>query len=172
METATGKYERYQCDSGSMPYHENGTIIAVSNRQMATKELLVCMDINLISRTGVIKAHIPPSVCPAVVGYRGPDAASSGATQDYIALKYALKTLMRSHGAKMGRFVVAVVHGPDKGFTEADTKLILNDIFALDFKKIPFQAVSQAANGGITRVDLSPPALFVDGKKANIRIPS
>lgn len=171
MEASTGNYERYQCDSGAKPIKTIGTVRAVADRQMITKELLLCMDINLISKKGVIKTHIPPTVCPALKGYTGREKASSGATQDYVALKAALQALTKAHLANMSPFTAVVVHGPYNAFTETETKLVLSDLFGIKFNGVPFQAEVQAAGGSITRVDLSPAQLFIDERPAQVAVP-
>jgi hypothetical protein len=172
MDTSTGSYERYQCDSGAMPIRQAGVVTQAAELQMATNELLLCMDINIISTKGVIKTHIPPTVCPALKGYVGTQKPSSGATQDYMALKAALTSLMKAYGASISPFTTVVVQGPYNAFTAAETKLVLSDLFGINYNSQPLKAESQSDKGSETRVKLNPPQLFIDEQPVAISVPS
>lgn len=170
MDATTGKWERYQCDSGAEPIKEEGTVTAIDDRQMATTDLLVCMDVNIISKKGAIKLHIPPSHCSALVGYTGTEKPTKFVTDSMAALTKASKQIMKTHAATMFPFAVEVVHGAGKGFDAKATVDALNHLFGITFTGVA-NVAAPSAKGAITRIDLSPPALFVDGKDSKITVP-
>lgn len=106
MDASTGAWERYECDGGvKKPVKLTGTAATVADRQLATGNLATCMDINLISRTGAIKAHIPPFLCQTLKGYTGNALPLSDADKlNNAAMKSELKSLLSDHKSKLGKF--------------------------------------------------------------------
>ncbi|KUJ17632.1 uncharacterized protein LY89DRAFT_58486 [Mollisia scopiformis] len=175
MNAQTGAWERYQCNNGSKKaLKDTGSVTSVKDRQLATRGLVSCMDINLISSTGVIKTHIPPYMCPTLPGYVG-NAPLPGRKDriNIAAFKIALKTLLSEHREELGRFTVEVVVG--YWASPANVVSVLDQLFDVDScKGTTLSTVNGGtAVSGTTRVDLSEgkPRFFCEEVERVIDVP-
>lgn len=175
MNSETGEWDRYRCVHGNKTARrDTGIVKTKANRQLATRGLVSCMDINFISRTGVIKTHIPPYICPTLSCYTGNSPLPGSKDKiDIAAFKIALKALLNTRESELGAFTVEVVVG--SWTLPGNVVSVLSELFRVEsFKGTSLSKMNGGtAVSGTTRVNLgtSPPTLFCEEVQRFVDVP-
>ncbi|KAI9661910.1 MAG: hypothetical protein M1821_009150 [Bathelium mastoideum] len=174
MSAETGAWIRYACDAETCQ-KQTGTLANKEDRQMGTNRLATCIDINLISKKGAIKAHVPAHICPLLPGHEAqpsnprPDADSEKILKNFRDALRQLTTQRR----ELGEFTVEAVLGPNS--RPRNVPEILNHLFQAPSDFGPSHRIStiEVSEDGIAtvRLQLIPPALFANGKQHAIEPP-
>ncbi|KAF8847924.1 hypothetical protein BDZ45DRAFT_754373 [Acephala macrosclerotiorum] len=174
LSSITGYWERYNCTSGTKPTKQHGYVSTKDLLQLGTSNLATCMDINLISKNGAMKIHVPPYISPFVPGYQSNRPKTQEGKDARKALKAAWKAMFNKHGSTMGRVTVEVVTG--YAARKENVRLVLQDLlgdmgFSGEHHDIVFEETEVS---GTTRVDLGtkPPTFFIQERPTQISVPS
>lgn len=168
-----GTWTRYACNEGSKCTVEHGTQQKPDSWQLSTDGLAFCLDINIYSNGGAIKAHIPASLCPILPGAaKSPDQPEPSDTDRQVLnnFKTALKELngFRENLAKAGTVTTQVQMGP---YTNPkDVGAILNQLFdETSYGGYHPISTHEAHTERSSRLDLafSPPRFYVNNKEVH-----
>src|SRR3569833_1067940 len=168
MDGSTGKWVRYAADQGKNPVKAEGT---EATKMIGTSGLTSCVDVNLISKKGVIKSHIPPYLCPLM-----PGGDSKKATQkqkdEYAALKSGLQKLFKDHKSALGANTKVYVAMGGNAQRVPAVQIVKELFGATSFVGNAIDVLPVTATHKTTRIDFStnPPKFYIDGQETPVSV--
>jgi hypothetical protein len=168
----SGKWERYNANVKDLG-KQSGTAIA-QDRQIGDNSLTACVAIMLISKHGVIYAHVPPYLCPFLPNYKGTQKKDPTKEGEYKQLKSAIKKTFSEYKGELGHYVAHMVLGQVARPDEA--KHMMEELFGETLAGGTHIEVDTDPNDltNLVLIDLrpDPPQLTIKGRHIPVAVPN
>jgi hypothetical protein len=167
-----GKWSRYNAGVKDLG-KQSGTAIAI-DRKIGDSSLTACVAISLVSKHGVIYAHVPPYLCPFMPNYKGTQHKDPSKKGEYDQLKSAIRKIFRDYKSELGHYVAHMVMGQVARKEEAEH--IMEELFGEKLASSTQIQVDTDPNHltNLVLIDLTvdPPQLTIKGQHIPMAVPN